>query len=625
MITFALALALAVPSEPASVTLVRGGPGDAAFRYWAVRDTFLDANEPDRNFGRDLLLEGGPQKTILIDFGDLARMTEGRSIIGATLVLNQEIGPAVTSVDVRRIGKAWREGPFTRGLRNRTFSGDGVPLPAGASWSRRDLADNAARWGSAGARDASDAIGIDGAKATSADGTLRIEGLAKAIEAARISPGVVHGIALRFREEVAFTSSDAPLRQPRLELTLGQPGSAPEIPDWPTKFASVTSDDQPRLATTLRFINETVFPFSRFSFAPEGVTTRLGIGPIAGGGAKVVFDGKSLRDDVRSVLKTLGMPRTDTATDLFPGLMGYGDTRDELRFPRVLALSHDPIRDDNADNAFMRPTDLLSATDAAILNGRQSGKPVAPPSQLAVRLVDESGQPLSGVALEALSGTAKRALPPLKNGSIVAKLADFGFASNEPTESIRLRVVGGTDPGTPLAFWQVLDASARGDGPLGFVTLMLQTPSGADLAQNLVAGKMARTSTDDAPAPLLALTNGNDDVWPVPAATTWLEFDLGRDRTVGEIHIAFDGPTWSECRVTTATTGTSPERGLGWTDAQYVRYRIGKFGGQFGSTTSNNTLVLKGSPSPARYVRIIFPATEGVRLKEVQIFPAKPR
>src|SRR5437870_5710195 len=74
-------------TQPETIVLFRGAPSHSGFAYCAVEDTFLDSQRADANFGRDGLLSAGKEKTVLIKFGDLPRMLEGKKVVNARLVL----------------------------------------------------------------------------------------------------------------------------------------------------------------------------------------------------------------------------------------------------------------------------------------------------------------------------------------------------------------------------------------------------------------------------------------------------------------------------------------------------------------------------------------------------------
>jgi hypothetical protein len=209
--------------QTSNLTLSRGGSGDASFRYWNVEDTFIEQNRPDSNFGRDLLLSGGPQKTILIRFADLARMVgPNKRIERARLILNQEIGAVPNVVQVSRLTAPWGEGSGRRGVG--LFE---VPLEPGAkspalaaTWKSRLGGLGAQNWDADGALGLKDREALQGVSIIGEDGSVILDGLGPAIQRMLQDPKNNFGLALNFESGCDFTSSDSPYGRPRLQLEL---------------------------------------------------------------------------------------------------------------------------------------------------------------------------------------------------------------------------------------------------------------------------------------------------------------------------------------------------------------------------------------------------------------------
>jgi len=157
-------------------------------------------------------------------------------------------------------------------------------------------------------------------------------------------------------------------------------------------------------------MNDSIFPFSRFSFATDGVTERLRIqritvvpdgtlqGPdyLPNGKASLVYDGEvgfpahPKADEIADtgVLRRIGVAiglidfngRNAPAikipdckikfADLLPGLMGEADTRDESSLPGSFSVPYHPYHDQVSEDAKLTPSVLLSATDVGqIMSG----------------------------------------------------------------------------------------------------------------------------------------------------------------------------------------------------------------------------------------------------------------
>lgn len=239
MIAALVALALGADS----ITLFRGGPGDASLRYWDVIDTFLDKDEPNENFGRDPLLSAGPGKTVLIRFGDLRRVVgPNRQIVEAALVLNQEIGPEPKLRSIRLMKSGWIDGPDKRGLKIAPKPRKGEKSPPIAkfgptwspTWAQRRAGERGTKWDSQGARGEGDGAQIVGAATSLDGGTLTIGSLGQAANEMLRDPERNFGFAVEFSNVVDFSSSDAPSRfRPRLvlktELLASPPALSPTI------------------------------------------------------------------------------------------------------------------------------------------------------------------------------------------------------------------------------------------------------------------------------------------------------------------------------------------------------------------------------------------------------------
>lgn len=213
-----------------TVTLVRGGPADGSFRYWAVEDTYIESANPDANYGREVLLVGGPGSTILIRFGDLDRMVpRGMRIARADLILALEIGdpPELQSVGLLRAG--WGEGPGRSGRlsSNRPKDPKAQAPTWSATWKHRHAGPRALGWSSPGARESADSQPIPGVTASLEGSAFRIAGLGPTVQWMLEHPVQNRGFAIQLTRPAQFASSDAPSGRPRLVLEL-EPAPKPE-------------------------------------------------------------------------------------------------------------------------------------------------------------------------------------------------------------------------------------------------------------------------------------------------------------------------------------------------------------------------------------------------------------
>lgn len=206
-----------------SVTLERGGVGDASFRYWAVEDTFIDREAPDENYGRDSLLSVGLGKTALLRFGDLNRMVPaGKRVKNARLFLRIEIGKTPAFAGIGRMLVPWGEGPGKRGFMRRPVDPKAKPMGPtwSATWKHRRAGEGAIGWQQPGGTGASDQATIAGATMAVDGDWIVIDGLAAAVQAMVDRPYDNFGFGIRFDSSLDLASSDALQGRPRLELEL---------------------------------------------------------------------------------------------------------------------------------------------------------------------------------------------------------------------------------------------------------------------------------------------------------------------------------------------------------------------------------------------------------------------
>jgi hypothetical protein len=202
-----------------------------------IADTFLDQQNPDQNYGRDMALVGGKDKGILIRHNALhLEVPAGHKITDAKLHLTLMSGkPNVEKVD--RMIRDWFEGP-ERGDRK-----EGAEAPALAStWNgvRRGVG-----WNGGGAKGAQDVTPVSGWSATIVDQTLTISGLGPAFQEMLDSPLKNGGLRLSMDSYCAFVSTENMVFGPQIELTTEPSGemgpdlfayeavpSSPGASDW---------------------------------------------------------------------------------------------------------------------------------------------------------------------------------------------------------------------------------------------------------------------------------------------------------------------------------------------------------------------------------------------------------
>lgn len=201
------------------ISLQRGGPADDSFAYWATADTFIASQTPEKNFGRDPLLSGGPGNTLLIQFGDLERVLKGRAIKSARLVLTRVLGetPVVTSVG--SLQQPWGEGFGKRGVTflNVLLEANAATPIRSATWEHRFGGVGSRNWNRSGARAGADRVEVP-FSAVNDGATLVLDGLGPSLAQALKASGEHHGWAIELSTVSDFASSEAPTGRPVLVI-----------------------------------------------------------------------------------------------------------------------------------------------------------------------------------------------------------------------------------------------------------------------------------------------------------------------------------------------------------------------------------------------------------------------
>lgn len=448
-------------------------------------------------------------------------------------------------------------------------------------------------------------------------------------------------------------------------------------------------------------VNEAVFPYSRFSFAPDGVLERVRIQSI-----EVVQDGaldangllsgrQNLKVDAEigfrasdaldpnsippGLLRRLGralgladlsnmaIPAGDErlkpfglnrgALDMYPGIMGGGDTRFEGALPPSIPIPYEPAYDQVASVAQFEATDLFSATDVAALNvnlGRRRGYTGEylydlPPSIL-VTCVDFNGRRLPKASLsfyQTAGGVLRREASffatTSDTGTTILRARDpqlpvpittmtghslkpnvFGRIDPEGRNGLFLvkAVVGGMEEWGWLKLWQAVDTYHRGQRGVALMTLRFNLPgmpleAGSDVAKDRLV-----VSSDNAPAAQLSkLTDGEeltDSALP-EAKDSWIEIDLGRDRAVGEIRLlaAKGAPMWEQFEIKVYGTGERPEDARPWSrEYSWVWSAANR-----SDRPDIPSVPYRGNAQRFRFIRIVSKTGGPARLTGVQITP----
>ena len=199
---------------PAEVSSSVGAHAQSQDLYWGTSDTFLDGTAPLENNGDSHVLEGGPQRTILIKFGDLERFGR-KHVVKATLFLTPSVGGKPHLSSIRSVLVPWGEGPLRR-----PFFTDKPMIAAdwSATWKSRHSGFDGMDWQQNGATGPGDSVAIDGATTTDNGKEIAINGLEGAVQKMIDRWYDNDGFALTFSTPTEFFSSKNITGKPRLVL-----------------------------------------------------------------------------------------------------------------------------------------------------------------------------------------------------------------------------------------------------------------------------------------------------------------------------------------------------------------------------------------------------------------------
>lgn len=416
----------------------------------------------------------------------------------------------------------------------------------------------------------------------------------------------------------------------------------------------------------LRFLNETLLPQSRFSFAPEGAKERFRLqGTGSGGQVEVELDGSDMADLRKSMVRLsraaglpdwakLDHPAAPEAlviegvqvwrgtSDLFPGLLGGGDTRDEGSFLPMLSMLYEPWVDPLVDAQPMPSSDLYSGADVAILNGligklgsaRRDLTALFPRTPL-IRVQDAGGRPLVGMTLDffpviqgkvqSLSFTAKT-----NNQGVAALTKDgaspfggFGADGSGGLYLVRTSAHGVTEWAW-LKAWQLIQESARGSALLNLRFALPASP--IEPTTNLTLNKIVTDMPGSLPAKLAPLVDGSAETVAeiALAKDEWLEIDLGRDRPLGEVRLVLPpgSAPWTKFDIFVYATGQRASEARLWTQERNSAWTITNRRDFEAGDQGLPSVAYRGPLTRARFIRLVVrEASAPARIAEIRAAP----
>lgn len=408
------------------------------------------------------------------------------------------------------------------------------------------------------------------------------------------------------------------------------------------------------------YFNDVVLDRSRFSFAPDGARARVAVRSVrvgtAGSEAVYVADlAHAERDVLRGFGYALGLPKyADCAVnraengvvkrggeDLYPGLMGYGDTRYEGLVPGLTILPYEPAYNPLFDAFPMEPTGLLSATDVAILNGRvdgtldATGVPALPKAMI-VRAIDLNGRALPNAELsffQSANGKIAEAVPTFTvttsdSGSAILPVREggpFGLLAKDGGNQVflvRANANGVTEWGW-LKAWQAMDSASRGSAAAAIMEVRFNLPSEPlDRSVNLAKERAISDSAKSLPAKLSPLVDGDPTTEAAlpDGVGSWVEIDLGRDRSTGEIALLLKpGEFWRKFDVLIYATGQKPSDALPWAREVDLRWTEANRADQ--SADGRLSVPYRGQIRRFRYLRLVNRSGEAGHAAELTVTP----
>ena len=431
----------------------------------------------------------------------------------------------------------------------------------------------------------------------------------------------------------------------------------------------------------VRVFNETYAAQSRFSFAPDGAKERISVqhiftgstppadGAHADGTAAVPVaetawlnsDPEFLRNvglaiglpDFTSMsfsagqkvdLKVDGKPLNRGSIDLYPGVIGYGDTRYEGVLAGPIGMVYEPFPSTASGLLPLVPTGLLASTDVAILNARVEHSPdgLDMPKTTLIKASDIQGRPLINQQLDFFQSKDGRIpeRPPtfsvttseVAGTALLPNATGFGpFGKLTPDGGngaflIRATAHGVTEWGW-LKAWQLIDSANRGNKAAGVMDVRFNLPSVVlDPSIDLAKDRIITDSTNLLPAKLGPLVSGGTDkeVTLGGKIGDWVEIDLGRDRTIGEITLlGSQDAFWPQFDIVVYSTGQKASEASPWASELKWNWTASNRRDLIGSDSNIVSVAYRAPETRIRFIRIINRSSSVGKLRAIRVVPIK--
>ena len=361
-------------------------------------------------------------------------------------------------------------------------------------------------------------------------------------------------------------------------------------------------------------------------------------------------------------LQVNGKTPSRGSIDPFGGLMGGGDTRNDLLVPTQIAVPNMPTSDIVFVSPLFMPTDLYAKTDIAGLNstvgfrrGFYGEYLYSLPRFNVLRVADRNGEVLTNGTLEfyqMAGGEIPNAEPAFtadfENGS--ARLAERPTGLSAPFTTLtghtlnpnpfgRLDVVGsngvflikltyaGKTEFTWLKAWQLADLFARGSKTVATNELRFNVTHRPILPQDWALRKTAIDSANSDGANIAALIDGDNATLyrAGDKVDDWVEIDIGRDRPIGEIKI-IAGPDasafWKRFDIMVYGTGQTFSMArrfageAGWDYAVNMQRDV--------AVDGTVSVAYRGMPQTVRFIRLVNKSGGGGSIAGVEVRETEP-
>ena len=430
----------------------------------------------------------------------------------------------------------------------------------------------------------------------------------------------------------------------------------------------------------VRVFNETYAAQSRFSFAPDGAKERISVQHIYTGsvladgahadGVAVVprdesawqgsdpaflrsvglaiglpdFTSMSFPAGKKVLLKVDGKPLNRGSMDLYPGVIGYGDTRYEGVLAGPIGMVYEPFPSTSSGLLPLVPSGLLASTDVAILNAHVDHSPdsLEMPKTTLVKASDILGRPLNNQQLDFFQSKEGQIPdgPPafsvttseVAGTALLPNPSGFGpFGKLNPdggngTFLIRATSHGVTEWGW-LKAWQLIDSANRGNKAAGVMDVRFNLPSVAlDPSVDLAKDRIITDSTSLLPAKLAPLVSGTPgkEVTLGGKAGDWVEIDLGRDRTIGEITLLGDpSDFWPQFDIMVYATGQKPAEASPWASELNWNWTASNRRDLIGTDPNTVSVAYRSPEIRIRFIRIVNRSSSIGKLKAIRVVPIK--